>query len=69
MQSRLQSLAESCLNVSIGLSVALCTQLIVFPLFNIHIALIENISIAAIFTTVSVVRSFCVRRFFNWLHG
>jgi hypothetical protein len=42
--------------------------LIVFPLFGIHIPMSSNIAIGIIFTFVSLVRSYVLRRLFNWVH-
>ena len=67
-QTKHMSVLESLLNVAIGYGVALATQLLVFPLFGIHISLSQNIGIGVIFTAVSIVRSYIVRRFFNWLY-
>jgi len=66
-QTRLGSLVEAIINVSIGFVVALITQWLVFPLFGLQVSLGENLLIGSIFTAVSVVRSYAVRRFFNWL--
>ena len=66
-QTRLGSLVEAIINVSIGFVVALITQWLVFPLFGLQVSLGENLLIGGIFTAVSVVRSYAVRRFFNWL--
>ena len=68
MQTRLQSLVESCLNVLVGYLVALATQLIVFPLLDIPVRLDQNLLIGAIFTVVSLARSYALRRAFNWIH-
>jgi hypothetical protein len=68
MQSRLQSLVEALVNVLLGYSIALGAQLIVFPLFGIHIPMSSNIAIGIIFTFVSLVRSYVLRRLFNWVH-
>jgi len=68
MQTKLQSLLESCANVAIGYLVALGAQLIVFPAMGIAVRLDQNLLIGAIFTAVSLARSFALRRFFNWLH-
>ena len=68
MQSRKASLAESVANVAIGYLVALSVQLVVFPLLSIPVSLNQNLLIGAIFTAVSLARSYCVRRMFNWLH-
>lgn len=68
MQSRTHSLIESCVNVAIGYSVALASQILVFPLFGLHVSLSANLQIGAIFTVISIARSYAVRRLFNWLH-
>lgn len=49
MQSRLQSLIESCVNVAIGYGVALTSQILVFPWFGLHVPLSANLQIGAIF--------------------
>ena len=69
MQTRWQSFFESCINVAIGYGVALLSQIIVFPLFGIHIPLASNLAIGAIFTVISIARSYVVRRVFNQFHG
>lgn len=69
MQSRLQSFIESCINVAIGYGIALASQILVFPLFGINIPLSSNIAIGAIFTVISIARSYLVRRLFNRIHG
>lgn len=68
MQTRLQSLFEAFLNVAIGYGVAVGAQLLVFPLFDIIVPLSSNLLIGALFTAVSLARSYCVRRLFNHLH-
>ena len=68
MQTRAQSLIESCANVAIGYLVALAAQMIVFPALGIEVNLSQNLLIGAIFTTVSLLRSYAVRRVFNWMH-
>ncbi len=68
MQSRLQSLLESFANIAIGYLVALAAQLIVFPLMGIAVRMDQNLAIGAIFTVVSLARSYALRRFFNWMH-
>lgn len=64
-QSKLESLAEVTLNVTIGWVIALLTQLIVFPLFGINVTVGEQLSISVIFTAVSIIRSYVIRRWFN----
>ncbi len=65
MQSKKHSMLESLTNVMIGYVVALLSQLIVFPLFNILIPLSDNLQITGYFTLISLLRSYVVRRYFN----
>jgi hypothetical protein len=64
-QRRLHSAVEAAANVAIGFGVALATQVIVFPWFGLAVALTDQVGIALIFTAVSIVRSYAVRRLFN----
>ena len=65
MQSRRHSLLESLVNIAVGYTVAISSQLLIFPLFAINIPLSQNLSIGALFTGVSLVRSYLLRRLFN----
>lgn len=67
MQSRLQSAIEALANVAVGYAVALASQLLVFPMFDIDIPLSSNLAIGAWFTAISLVRSYVLRRWFNGL--
>lgn len=62
------SLLESTFNIAIGYLVALMTQLVVFPLLDIEVSINQNILIGIIFTVVSLIRSYALRRFFNWIN-
>jgi hypothetical protein len=53
------------MNVALGYGVALASQLVIFPLYGIHVPLSSNIAIGLWFTVVSLVRSYCIRRWFN----
>jgi membrane protein implicated in regulation of membrane protease activity len=64
-QTRLGSLIEALINIVIGYVVAIASQLAIFPLFGIHIALSTNLWIGLWFTVVSLVRSYIIRRWFN----
>ena len=67
MQSRWMSLVESATNIVVGFGLAVLTQVLVFPLFGLSVSLGENLGIGAVFTVVSLVRSFVLRRIFNGL--
>lgn len=68
-QSRAMSGAESVANVAIGYGVAVASQLVIFPLFGVHLPLADNLAIGGYFTVISLVRSYAVRRLFNRLHA
>lgn len=65
-QSKTMSLVESVANVAVGYMVSVSAQLVIFPLFGIHIPLSDNLAIGAVFTAISLARSYCLRRIFNW---
>jgi len=64
-QTKLGSLIESLMNIFIGYGVALLSQILIFPMFDIHISLSTNLWIGAWFTLISLVRSYVIRRWFN----
>lgn len=68
-QRRTWSLLESLTNITLGYFIALGAQLLIFPLFGIHIPLRDNLQIGLLFTCVSLVRSYTLRRMFNYLHS
>ncbi|WP_291207037.1 hypothetical protein [Hyphomonas sp.] len=67
MQSRLMSAVEATANVAVGYGIAVITQVMVFPLFGLNASLIENLILGSIFTIVSLIRSYTLRRMFNAL--
>ena len=64
-QSRLMSLVEAIANVAVGYGVAVITQILIFPIFGLHTTLAQNLKMGAIFTIVSIARSFALRRVFE----
>ena len=67
MQSKAYSLIESVTNIIVGYFVALGAQLVVFPMFGLSVPVRDNILIGLVFTVVSLVRSYGLRRIFNRL--
>lgn len=53
----------------VGYLVALFAQRLVFPLFGIETSLAEDAGIAGLFTTVSLARSYLLRRAFERVAG
>ncbi len=69
MQSRVMSMFESVANVAVGLGVAFAAQLIVFPWFGILVPVQTNLAISAVFTVISLARSYALRRLFERTRG
>ena len=65
MQSRLGSFIEACINVLIGFFINFTANFAIFPLFGWHLSLSDNLKVGTIYTVISVVRSYAVRRWFN----
>lgn len=69
MQSRSMSAVEAATNVAVGYGVAVFTQIVVFPIFGLSVGLRDNLLIGAVFTVVSLLRSYALRRAFNWIES
>ena len=67
-QSRTQSLLEVVSSTIFGLVIAVLTQYWLFPLLNIKVDAAVHLIIAAVFTIVSIIRSYVFRRLFNWIY-
>lgn len=65
-QSKLESLIEVLINVSMGFVVAiLIGEFIIIPLYAPDWSHRDNFIVTSIYTTAAIVRGFIVRRFFN----
>ena len=64
-QSRSMSLVESVANVVVGYGIAVVSQLLLFPVFGMHMTLKQNLKLAGAFTIISICRSFALRRIFE----
>ena len=64
-QSLLMSLVEAIANVVVGYGIAVLTQIVVFPLFGLRLPIGDNLVIGAVFTVVSLARSYILRRLFE----
>ena len=64
-QSRTMSLIEAITNVTVGYTLAIATQIVVFPWFGIETGLVEHMTIGMAFVLVSMARSYLLRRLFE----
>lgn len=67
-QTRKQSAVESVTNIVAGLIITMAANFAIFPLFGWGISLGENILLGVFYTVVSFIRSYSLRRFYNWWH-
>lgn len=67
-QSKKHSLIEAALNTLLGFWVAVGSQYLIFPLFGIYVPFQQHVYIGLFFTVVSIIRSYVLRRIFNYLH-
>ena len=65
MQTKRQSLIETLTSVFVGWLIGVILNMLVLPLFDYDVSLTDGILISIIFTAVSVIRSYVIRRFFN----
>ena len=65
MQSKRDSLIETLTNVGIGWFISFIANMLVLPLFGYNINLTDGVLISIIFTAISVIRGYVVRRWFN----
>ena len=65
MQNKKESIIEVIVNVFVGYILNLLIQITLFPFFDIHISISDNMLLTLLFTTISMIRSYLIRRFFN----
>lgn len=64
-QTRLGSFIEAWGNVAVGFGINYAANLLVLPLFGFKVTMTAALGIGVIFTVISVVRSYVLRRVFN----
>ena len=65
MQTKRQSLIETLTSVFVGWLIGVILNMLVLPLFDYNVNLTDGVLISIIFTAVSVIRSYIIRRWFN----
>ncbi len=65
-QSRRASLVEAMTNLAVGFGVSLVITALVLPAYGHQVTLSQNLQITAIFTVASLLRSYALRRMFNF---
>ena len=65
MQTKKQSFIESLTSTTIGIIIGIVLNVTILPIFGYPVSLSDSLWISVIFTAVSVIRSYAVRRIFN----
>ena len=66
-QTKKHSFTEAIANVVVGFFVSIVGQLLIFPLVGIPANWHQNLQIAGLFTILSILRTYLLRRYFNKL--
>lgn len=64
-QKKSHSITESVINVVVGFGINFTANMLIFPLFGWTINVKQNITLGLIYTLISIVRSYVLRRLFN----
>ena len=64
-QTRLGSFVEAWANILVGFGVNFAANLIVLPWFGFNVTAGDAFGIGLVFTAISLVRSYVIRRWFN----
>ena len=65
MQTKRESFIEIITSVFVGWLIGVILNLTVLPLFDYNITVTDSLWVSLIFTAVSVIRGYVIRRFFN----
>lgn len=67
-QTIIGSIVESWVNIAIGFTINFAANLLILPLFGFtDLTMWKNFQIGLLYTVISLVRSFVIRRYFNGL--
>ncbi len=68
-QKKRHSILEVVVNTSVGYVVSFFTNMFALPLFGVSVSTSQNLKLGVIFTLISIIRSYVLRRIFNRLHA
>ena len=64
-QSKFGSFVESWANILVGFTINYYANMAILPLFGFNVTSADAIGMGLIFTAISLVRSYVIRRWFN----
>lgn len=67
-QSKLGSIVEAWANIAVGFTINYFANILILPLFGLHtLTHLKNFEMGCIYTVISLVRQYIIRRHFNGL--
>jgi hypothetical protein len=66
-QTKFGSFIEAWANIFVGFTINFFSNMLIFPLFGMHISPGNNFLLGMIYTAISLARSYVLRRWFNGL--
>lgn len=66
-QSKRMSAIEALCNVMVGYLVSVAANIVVLPSFGYNVSVGDSFAIGLAFTVISLIRSYFLRRVFNWV--
>jgi hypothetical protein len=66
-QTRMGSIAEQAANIAVGFSINFVANLVVLPWFGFDVTPADAFGMGLIFTVISFLRGYVLRRYFNGL--
>lgn len=67
-QSARASALEALLNILIGFWISVGANIFLLPIWGYKVSLVQGVEIGLAFTLVSFLRSYLLRRLFNYIH-
>jgi len=64
-QTKTMSLIESCTNIAVGYTINFTANALILPHFVEGFTTSDNLILGAIYTAISLVRSYVIRRIYN----
>ena len=65
MQTKRESFIETITSVFVGWLIGVILNMLILPLFDYNITVVDSLWVSLIFTAVSVIRGYIIRRWFN----
>lgn len=61
------AIVEAWTNIAVGFTVNFCANFMLLPLVGVQIGAADNFMLGWCYTAISIVRSYLIRRFFNFV--